>query len=329
MKKNRVVKFPAGLSEVTLPFFIKGLNGTRTRYGMRFDNEIGNGQIDNIKLADSLEVSLQKAFFNKPVQFIQKPNQTKPYFAVSFCNSAEIGHKTKNEEKFFGAKSTDGVFFSNIRDIQEFSFPQNKNIHYISFRFYGDFASSLPHSPSQNDELYKLINQAGNFVIYEHLRLEMTNLMSDLEKLNPENSIELLSIKGKAYDLLGCFFTTFYERKLSSQGPQLPKEDIEIAFKVKDEILSDLSESPTINELALKYGVSQSKLKQIFKQVFGKTIYQLYQGVRMEKAKTLLSSKEYKVSQVGYELGYSNLSHFSEAFKKQFGVLPTQYIESL
>jgi AraC-like DNA-binding protein len=329
MKKKHVVEFPAGLSDVTLPYFIDGLKGEKTRYGMEFNNELGSGQINNIKLSSNLEVSLQKALFKGPVKFIQSPNQNKSYFAVSFCNSAEIGHKTQDLEKTFGAKSIEGVFFSNIKEIQEFSFPGNQNIHYVSFRFYGDFAATLPHSPYGDDELYKLINQQDNFVIYEHLRLEMTELMNDLEKLNPKDSIDLLSIKGKAYELLGCFFKTFYERKLSSQGPRLPKEDIEVAFKVKNEILSDLSQSPTINELAEKYGVSQSKLKQIFKQVFGNTIYQLYQGVRMEKAKKLLSTREYKVSQVGYELGYSNLSHFSEAFKKQFGILPTQYIESL
>lgn len=43
---------------------------------------------------------------------------------------------------------------------------------------------------------------------------------------------------------------------------------------------------------------------------------------KMNLARQLLDTKIYSVSDVGYQLGYSNLSHFTEAFKKEFGINP-------
>jgi AraC-like DNA-binding protein len=80
-----------------------------------------------------------------------------------------------------------------------------------------------------------------------------------------------------------------------------------------------------LNKLADTVGFSDSKLQKSFKQVFGKSIYQYALYEKMLVAQKMLKSKKYSVSEVGYELGYSNLSHFTKAFKNQFGVNPKTY----
>jgi AraC-like DNA-binding protein len=47
----------------------------------------------------------------------------------------------------------------------------------------------------------------------------------------------------------------------------------------------------------------------------------------MGKARDLLLSGEFTVKEVGYKLGYQNLSNFANAFKKEFGVLPSALIK--
>ncbi|WP_155897788.1 helix-turn-helix domain-containing protein, partial [Bacteroides pyogenes] len=37
----------------------------------------------------------------------------------------------------------------------------------------------------------------------------------------------------------------------------------------------------------------------------------------------------YSVSEVGYKVGYANLSHFTEAFRKYHRIKPKQYLDSL
>ncbi|MCS6974728.1 MAG: ATP-binding protein [Cyclobacteriaceae bacterium] len=47
--------------------------------------------------------------------------------------------------------------------------------------------------------------------------------------------------------------------------------------------------------------------------------------IRLQRAAQLLQAKWGPVSQVAYEVGYENLSHFSKAFKEEFGKLPSEY----
>ena len=68
-------------------------------------------------------------------------------------------------------------------------------------------------------------------------------------------------------------------------------------------------------------------MKRQFKQEYGKPVFEYYQKYKMEKAKELLLSGQYAVKEVGYLLGYQNLSNFANAFKKEFGVLPSTLLK--
>ena len=68
--------------------------------------------------------------------------------------------------------------------------------------------------------------------------------------------------------------------------------------------------------------MSPTKFKNLFKQLFGHTYYQFYKHVRMHKARELLLTEQINVSEVGYLLGYNNLSKFTKAFKDAFAITP-------
>ncbi|MGP1665573.1 MAG: helix-turn-helix transcriptional regulator [Rhodanobacter sp.] len=87
-------------------------------------------------------------------------------------------------------------------------------------------------------------------------------------------------------------------------------------------LLADLANPPTIAQLARHCGLNTFKLKQGFRSLFGHSIYALYQSERMQKAWQLIESGHMDVSSAGHHVGYTNLSHFSDAFRKQFGLLP-------
>lgn len=90
--------------------------------------------------------------------------------------------------------------------------------------------------------------------------------------------------------------------------------------QARERLLADLSAPPTIAELAMETGLNQLKLKKGFKQQFGDSIYRFFLMHRMERARELLH--DHSVTDAAIILGYSNISHFSNAFRKQFGVLP-------
>lgn len=71
--------------------------------------------------------------------------------------------------------------------------------------------------------------------------------------------------------------------------------------------------------------MSLAKLQRLFKQIFGRTVFNYYQEFRINEAARLLREDRYTVSEVGYLLGFTNLSHFAAVFKKQLGVTPKHY----
>lgn len=88
----------------------------------------------------------------------------------------------------------------------------------------------------------------------------------------------------------------------------------------RDILLQDLSQPPTIAQVADTIGMNQCKLKKGFRTLFGNSLYAYFQQVRMEEARRLL--QDYNVTETAMQLGYSNVSHFSNAFRKQFSILP-------
>jgi len=67
--------------------------------------------------------------------------------------------------------------------------------------------------------------------------------------------------------------------------------------------------------------MSETKLKRLFNQVFGKSIFQYFQNFRMQEAARLLK-EGLSISEVGYQLGFSNLEHFTKVFEEVIGVKP-------
>ena len=95
--------------------------------------------------------------------------------------------------------------------------------------------------------------------------------------------------------------------------------------EVREYMLSDLSAPKDINELTRFSGMSATKLRASFKEVYGMSIYNLFQEHRLEKARELLAEGGKSVSEVAYMLGYTHLGHFTGAFKQKFQCLPKDF----
>jgi len=128
----------------------------------------------------------------------------------------------------------------------------------------------------------------------------------------------------KAEELIYLLFQELLKRQDTSMQA-LNVRDVKVIYQVKDRILSSMDSPPRVNELAKFSGMSESKLKRLFKQIFGYSIYNYYQSMRMKEAAYFLKEKKLMVSEVGHMLGFTNLSHFSRVFESHIGVKPKKY----
>lgn len=80
-----------------------------------------------------------------------------------------------------------------------------------------------------------------------------------------------------------------------------------------------------LNELASKSFLSPTYFCKLFKDYTGITVSEYIQRLRIEEACHLLVKTNYKVIAIAQMVGYKDLKHFNEIFKKQTGITPSMY----
>ncbi|MDS0528431.1 AraC family transcriptional regulator [Clostridium sp. SHJSY1] len=89
---------------------------------------------------------------------------------------------------------------------------------------------------------------------------------------------------------------------------------------MKNNILSKIS----IEEIASMVGMSLANFSAKFKRTTGISPNEYFTNLKLIESKKLLNQKN--VTEVAYDLGYENISHFISLFKLKFGITPKQYI---
>lgn len=84
----------------------------------------------------------------------------------------------------------------------------------------------------------------------------------------------------------------------------------------------------SIAQIAEKCGVSECYFRRLFQEYSGESPIHFRRNHRMKRAKQLLLSDEYTgVGEVAQELNFSDIYHFSKAFKNYYGISPTQFLK--
>ncbi|WP_027126178.1 helix-turn-helix domain-containing protein [Gelidibacter mesophilus] len=107
----------------------------------------------------------------------------------------------------------------------------------------------------------------------------------------------------------------------------LRKEERENLIRIENYIQTHLKEELSIKKLSELAGFNTSKFKTAFKQVYGIPVFKYITALRIEKAMQLISEHDHTIAQASYEVGYKNPQHFTVAFKKKLGYLPSQLIK--
>ena len=172
-------------------------------------------------------------------------------------------------------------------------------------------------------------NQDKKYYKDGHISPSMAIVLNQLINYNLNSTIKSLYFKGKAYELLSLYFNRGEEVNIE-QCPFLVDDSNVVRIRqAKDMIINRLSEPPTLSALDVEMDLSRKKLKEGFKQIYGSTVYQFVLDHKMNHARQLLGTGSYNVNEVAIQLGYSNSSHFIEAFKKKFGTTPKKYLLSV
>lgn len=93
----------------------------------------------------------------------------------------------------------------------------------------------------------------------------------------------------------------------------------------KEVIQAHLFSNITVSELAVLSGRSLSAFKRDFESYFKTTPASYIKNQKLMKAKDLLQSTDFSVSEICYETGFNDISHFTKLFKQKYNSTPAEF----
>lgn len=118
-----------------------------------------------------------------------------------------------------------------------------------------------------------------------------------------------------------------YDNKLPVPSKKLSVDLLqeENTLLVIDEIFLCRYADITLEQLADSIGLSTRQAQRLLKKNYNKSFSSMKLEARMAAAETLLRNSSLKITEISNRIGYSSIEHFSNAFKKFYGVSPGQY----
>ena len=144
----------------------------------------------------------------------------------------------------------------------------------------------------------------------EELHIQIDNLIDNVRRL-----------RGK--------FSGAVKQEQRVENIEVKSNDDALMERIMRSVNAHMSEpNYNIDTLAEDVGISRAQLHRKMKEMTGISSGKFLRNLRMEQAARLLRESKVNVSQVAYKVGYTDLAHFSTAFKIHFGQSPSEYAES-
>jgi AraC-like DNA-binding protein len=251
----------------------------------------------------------------------EKNQPSENYLELKFCVSGNIYCKQKQAECDFCKMNASRNCVEKVDSVDVLSFS-------FSPAYLQQFAKAHKSTESLSDHVLSFVHKSSFSKILPlcgKTRMTIEALLNHTYTDTRENIFINAQTQILLLYSMDCMIgekeeISFNCKFLSNQ------DDREKIIKAREILLQHIGEPITIKALSRKVAINECYLKKGFKEIFGTTIFDFYQGQRMEHAKYLLYDKGLSVTEVSLLLGYSSISHFSTAFKKHTGIKPCELL---
>jgi AraC-like DNA-binding protein len=313
---SKILKLPVVAGTIQIPTAM----GNGTIFAANIHSDISY-VVMNFSLNDDLVLLRKKSSLYGLSLFFNQVSVS-DFFVIREPHNA-ITDKTPNRSN---------IFLSSTNYDLEVTYSRGSRLKRVGIFFSPSFVSRCIKKEILLDLLVYADNRLRN-INKEPITFEYRQMLEDIFTADRQSPLHHLLLQNRILMLSEKFLNTFLTKAplLKEAGglKQRDKEkDIE-ALKDVERILSNnkLDKFPSIDILSKTAMMSSTKLKTKFKQIYGMKLYEFYNRNRLEKAKEMLQTGKYSVKQVGLNIGFSNLSNFAKAFKKEFGILPKEILK--
>lgn len=288
--------------------------------------ELGEGSCRSLLTQRYLQMTDFDLQFNRDIE--AKGEFRTPRTELIFCMGHGIEWGTSLKQDYFAIDTGESVLLhGGVR---------SENCIYLSgagYRFL-----SIDMSPAQFERMTSGLTEdtrlqagggAGLFFGKNAITPSIRLILSQIADCSYSQGMRDLYLEGKMLELMAVYLNeSLFEADRISHTVKLSRDDMESLRLAKEILQRDYLHPPTLAGLSRIICLNEFKLKKGFKEIFGYTVHAYVIEQRMQRAQQLLEHGNMTVSEAASRVGYVNVSHFSAAFRKKFGVRPGEYLIS-
>lgn len=154
---------------------------------------------------------------------------------------------------------------------------------------------------------------------------EIVMILKQLRTFKPSSEIAKMYYESKIMELISLVIHWGKNQILFPDVSRVPDSEMEHLNKVLEYLNQNYTNSISLNALAKIACMSHNKLTNSFKQVYGSTITEYIQLLRINKSKEMLLNSDWKIGDIANRVGYKLHGSFSEIFKRSTGLTPNEF----
>ncbi len=159
-------------------------------------------------------------------------------------------------------------------------------------------------------------NTPYNMLILEQIRWATRNA-----------DFPLLGLESMVVHLLSSIARNYPEIPIrrSSRAHYVNWDNEQKVFKVKSVLDNDILNAPNIDQLCKLAQMSESKLRNSFRNLYGIPLYSYIRTETMKRAMQMMGDDHLSIRNIAEQCGYQNQSKFTAAFKAVHGITPSEF----
>jgi len=327
----RLIDIPGEHFEQLNQFFRNGFSNDKLiEQSQTINHPLVDGRSDEWYF-DGIRMAYSDWHYRKPVEL--KWNYDIKVELVTFQanlrGSLYIGKEANKSSRLFG-NYQHNLFYSNGNDVNE-GLLKGERLRTSLFFIQFTKDAFLRLTGNANEALKRFSDDvlSGRPGLFSANNLPMDavmlNLVSNIVNCSYKEGLKKMYLLSKSIEFLVLQAEACNTALMPSYKYVKTSYDKECIFYAREYIMSHLETPPGLSELAKIIGINEYKLKRGFKEVFGNTVFGYLSDARLEIAKNDLLENRKTAGEIASELGYSSVQHFSNAFKKKFGLSPNKF----
>jgi len=202
----------------------------------------------------------------------------------------------------------------------EYSQTIDKSVRVVHITIDKDYyAGLLPENEPWADAMKMRLNQGQQvWSGTGNVNLAMNRALYELMNNPLQGRFRELFSEAKILELVALQLAA-----VRAESPCPTQKDRDIFHDLRCYLDTHFNDDLSLRSLSRTFGLNEFKLKKGFKTFFNHTIFDYIHEQKMLHARKLLLDDNMLVNEVAGKVGYKNPNHFSTAFKRRFGVVPT------